>query len=138
LTQNESALEGVESRVARWYGYFQTKNPDLGISEGLAMRMVGKFYGHLVNFPAIWYILCSFGIFYPRFGTLLPILVCCTKKNLATLAESRSEREHFDYPTPLATFTTTLPNYEKTGSRVIPAKKHSKQNIQIFFLRKFR
>jgi hypothetical protein len=30
---------------------------------------------------AIWYILWSFGIF-------LPILVCCTKKNLATLVYS--------------------------------------------------
>jgi hypothetical protein len=27
---------------------------------------------------ALWYIYCSFGIFFPE-------LVCCTKKNLATL-----------------------------------------------------
>jgi hypothetical protein len=33
----------------------------------------------LVNFPAIWYI-------FPCFGTFLPVLVCCTKKNLATLS----------------------------------------------------
>jgi hypothetical protein len=50
----------------------------------------GLFYGHLfyigtlytyiylVYFVAIWYILWSF-------GTLSPILVSCTKKNLATL-----------------------------------------------------
>jgi hypothetical protein len=41
--------------------------------EGLAKEDAGIFYGHLVNFPAIWYIkallyiLWSFGIFY-RFG----------------------------------------------------------------------
>jgi hypothetical protein len=36
----------------------------------------GIFNGHLINFPAIWYILWHFGIFcghliyYPRFGIL--------------------------------------------------------------------
>jgi hypothetical protein len=34
------------------------------------MEDVGMIYCHLVNFPAIWH-----------------ILVCCTKKNLATLVE---------------------------------------------------
>jgi hypothetical protein len=33
---------------------------------------------HLAHFVAIWYILRLFGTFYP-------ILVSCTKKNLATL-----------------------------------------------------
>jgi hypothetical protein len=28
--------------------YFQTKNPDLGELEGLAMEDIGVFYGHLV------------------------------------------------------------------------------------------
>jgi hypothetical protein len=36
----------------------------------------------LVYFVAIWYIIWLFGIF-------LPVLVCCTKKNLATLVETR-------------------------------------------------
>jgi hypothetical protein len=31
---------------------------------GLAMKAVGIFYGHFVNFPAIWYTLWLFGIFY--------------------------------------------------------------------------
>jgi hypothetical protein len=35
------------------------------------MEDVGLFYDHLVHFVGIWYI--------------FPILVCCTKKNLATL-----------------------------------------------------
>jgi hypothetical protein len=38
----------------------------------------GIFYAHLVYFMPIWYILWSFGTFFP-------VLVSCTKKNLATL-----------------------------------------------------
>jgi hypothetical protein len=41
----------------------------------------GIFCGHLVYFEVIWYILGSFGIFFP-------VLVSCTKKNLATLIGS--------------------------------------------------
>jgi hypothetical protein len=49
--------------------------------EVLAAEEVGIFYGRFVYFTAIWYILWIlrlFGIFYP-------VLVRCTKKNLATL-----------------------------------------------------
>jgi hypothetical protein len=59
---------------------FQTKNSNLG-----------KFWrvlnSHLVYFTAMWYILWPFGLCY---GYLMyfPILVCCTKKKLATLEES--------------------------------------------------
>jgi hypothetical protein len=49
------------------------------------MEDVGIFYVHLVNFPVIWHILWPFGKISPRFGTLLSVLVCCTKKNLAIL-----------------------------------------------------
>jgi hypothetical protein len=45
------------------------------------MYVIGNFYGHLVHFVAIWYILWPFGMFSP-------VLVCCTKKNLATLIQS--------------------------------------------------
>jgi hypothetical protein len=45
--------------------------------EGLAVEDDGVFL-HLVYFTAIWYNL---------FGILFPVLVCCTKKNLATLFE---------------------------------------------------
>jgi hypothetical protein len=38
----------------------------------------GVFSGYLVYFMPIWYILWSFGTFFH-------VLVCCTKKNLATL-----------------------------------------------------
>jgi hypothetical protein len=45
---------------------------------------IGIFYGHLVYFMAIWYILWHFRYILWSFGILLPVLVCCTKKNLAT------------------------------------------------------
>jgi hypothetical protein len=49
------------------------------------MEDVGILYGHLVYFTAIWYILCTFGLFYSHLVYFFPVLVCCTKKNLATL-----------------------------------------------------
>jgi hypothetical protein len=50
----------------------------------------GIFCGHLVYFVVIWYILWSFGIFYGDLVHLfVPVLVCYTKKNLATLFCSR-------------------------------------------------
>jgi hypothetical protein len=54
--------------------HFQTKIPNLG----KFWRVVGILYGHLVYLSAFWYILLPFGIFSP-------VLVCCVKKNLATL-----------------------------------------------------
>jgi hypothetical protein len=65
--------------------YFQTKNSILGKFWGVEQKKdVGKFYGHFDYFTANWYILWSFGIFC---GLLVyfHLLVCCTKKNLATL-----------------------------------------------------
>jgi hypothetical protein len=43
------------------------------------MENVGILYGQLVYFVAIWY------IFYGYLAYIFPILVLCTKKNLATL-----------------------------------------------------
>jgi hypothetical protein len=52
--------------------YFQTKSPNLRIFlEGLALDDSGIFYGTLVYFEVIW---CIF-----------PILVYCTRENLATV-----------------------------------------------------
>jgi hypothetical protein len=42
------------------------------------MENVGIFFAHLEYLTAIWYILWSFGIHSP-------VLVCFSKKNLATL-----------------------------------------------------
>jgi hypothetical protein len=85
-------------RVARWHIF----TPNFPIEENFGgccngrcwyiLQPFGLFYGYLVYFVAIWlyfvafglnfvairYILCLFGIFYT-------ILVCCTKKYLATL-----------------------------------------------------
>jgi hypothetical protein len=50
------------------------------------MEDVGILNGHLVYFMAIWSILWPFGLFCGYLlRVLFPILVCCTKKNLATL-----------------------------------------------------
>jgi hypothetical protein len=43
-----------------------------------------------VHFLAVWYI-------SPRFGTFLPVLVCCAKKNLATLVYKRLHKMLFVY-----------------------------------------
>jgi hypothetical protein len=63
---------------------FRTKNPNLGkFWRFLQWKM-------LVYLMAIWSIFRPFGIVYghlvyfPRFGYILPVLVCCDKKNLAT------------------------------------------------------
>jgi hypothetical protein len=44
----------------------------------------GIFCGHLVYCIAIWYILWPFGRFYGHL-VYFTVLVCCAKKNLATL-----------------------------------------------------
>jgi hypothetical protein len=68
---------------------FQSKNNNLGtIWRALDDKMliyfmsVSNFLGYLVT---ILYILCSFGTFFP-------VLVSCTKKNLATLATTGRQR----------------------------------------------
>jgi hypothetical protein len=70
----------------------QTKNSNLDIFWIiLRTENIGIFYGHLVYFTLIWYILCPFGIFYGHLvyfvviWTIFPVLVRCSKKNLATL-----------------------------------------------------
>jgi hypothetical protein len=77
-------FRSVPTRVARWY-IFKPKIPIWGNFGGpwniqcwYILWPFGKFYNHLVYFMAIWYILWEFG----QFST---VLVCCTKKNLATL-----------------------------------------------------
>jgi hypothetical protein len=56
--------------------YFQTQNPKLG-ERALDWKM-SKYFVNLEYFTIIWYILCSLGTFFP-------VLVLCTKKNLATM-----------------------------------------------------
>jgi hypothetical protein len=70
--------------VTRWF-IFKPKIPICvnfgGSGNGRCWYILcpfGEFSGHLAYFTAIWYI-------FRRFGTFLPILVCCTENNLATL-----------------------------------------------------
>jgi hypothetical protein len=48
----------------------------------------GIFCGHLEYFVVIWNILWPLGIFYGYLG----FLVCCTRKNLATLIDEIATR----------------------------------------------
>jgi hypothetical protein len=48
------------------------------------MENVGICYAHWVNFMAIGNILWPFCIFCDHLVYFSPVLVCCTKKNLAT------------------------------------------------------
>jgi hypothetical protein len=59
-----------------------------------SMEDLGMFYGHLVYFITIWYILCQFGIFMVIWYSF-PVLVSCTTKNLATLLENKKIRSSF-------------------------------------------
>jgi hypothetical protein len=52
------------------------------------MEDVGMFYGHLVHFTVFCYILWTFGIARGNFDVFCPVLVFCTKKNLATQFQS--------------------------------------------------
>jgi hypothetical protein len=54
--------------------YFKTKNPNLGnFGRVLQWKMlVYVFYGHVVYFTAIWYILWTFGIICGKFGIFFP------------------------------------------------------------------
>jgi hypothetical protein len=73
------------SRVARWFIFkpkipiwVNFRGPQIGKSWNILWPFGIFTYGYLVYFMTIWYILCSF-------GTFVPDLVSCTKKNLATL-----------------------------------------------------
>jgi hypothetical protein len=62
--------------------YFQTKNPKFGyILEDLAMEDVCAFYGRLVYFTAILYILWPFGIFYGYLVYLFRFGMLCQEKS---------------------------------------------------------
>jgi hypothetical protein len=66
-------VSDCQPRVARWYSFKPKKQ--MGVNFGgfcngrcwYILRQLGIFYGHLVYFVAIWYILWPFGIFF-RFG----------------------------------------------------------------------
>jgi hypothetical protein len=53
------------------------------------MEDVGIIYGHLVHFTVFCYISWAFGIVCGNLVYFSPIFLFCTKKNLATLAQSK-------------------------------------------------
>jgi hypothetical protein len=77
----------ISIRVARWHAYFQTKNPNLGKFWRVLQFKIqnfGTFYGHcsiLIPFG----IFCDHTVYFMVIRNIFPVLVCCTKKNLATL-----------------------------------------------------
>jgi hypothetical protein len=88
----------ASARVARWFVF----KPKIPIWEKISGSWIGScryilwtfgtFYGHLGYFMTIWYIVCSF-------GTVFPVLVSCTKKNLATLPRpALMERDLLHFP----------------------------------------
>jgi hypothetical protein len=74
----------IPNRVARWFVF----KPKIQIwvnfggswngKSWYILEPFGLFYGNWKYFMVVWYILWSLGIFFP-------VLVFCTKKNLATL-----------------------------------------------------
>jgi hypothetical protein len=86
--------EAVANRVARWFVF----KPKIPIWVNFGGPKIGKclyiswpfgiFYGHCGFFMTIWYIGCSF-------GALFPVLVSCTKKNLATLVAKVPDESYF-------------------------------------------
>jgi hypothetical protein len=53
------------------------------------MEDVGMFYGHLVYFKTIWYVLWPF-LYFEEIWCISSVLVCGIKKNLATLTTDRT------------------------------------------------
>jgi hypothetical protein len=51
-------------------------------------HLLNIFGGNLVNFVTIWNILGQFGIYFVVIWCIFSSLVCCPKKNLATLLET--------------------------------------------------
>jgi hypothetical protein len=75
----------VRIRVARWF-VFKPEIPNWVSFGWPSIGNVYKFYGHLEYFMKIWDILhITIRYILHSFGTFFPVLVSCTKKNLATL-----------------------------------------------------
>jgi hypothetical protein len=56
------------------------------------MEDVGILNGHLVYYMAIWHIL-RFLVYLKVIWYILPVLVSCSKKNMATMLKSRPNLE---------------------------------------------
>jgi hypothetical protein len=80
------------TRVARWFVF----KPKIPIWVNFGVYCNGKYWyiDHLVYFTAIGNMLWPFGIFFWSIGIFSPVLVFCTKKNLATLFTTTTPELH--------------------------------------------
>jgi hypothetical protein len=96
-------------RVARWH-ILKPKIPFWVNFGAYVLEM------EMVYFKAIWSILWPFCLFYGIFGIFFPLLVCFTKKNLATLMPRSLERpeSHFSFSRSF----TTRNHFQASGQSV--------------------
>jgi hypothetical protein len=80
----------LSARLARWYRF----KPKIQICVNFGGSCNGRcWYRYCIS---IWYILRPFGIFYGHlayfwlFSIIFPVLVCCSKNNLATLMSTKN------------------------------------------------
>jgi hypothetical protein len=115
LRVNSYSVKWPMSRVARWY-IFRLKFLAILASFGgpcngrylyVFLWQSGVFYGHMVYFVAIWYILCVFGTFFP-------VLVCCDKNNLAIRVQWTKQSEE------IVEHIQTTHNYSVTCNTLSP------------------
>jgi hypothetical protein len=79
----------------------------------------------MVYFTAIWYILWSFGIFFP-------VLVCCAEKNLATL---RCRKNLIFYSFETWTVSDFVANYTHNKTKLIIVPKYPRnRNLEAIYL----
>jgi hypothetical protein len=72
-------------------GIFSNQKSQFGsILKSLTMKDVDLFYGHLIYFTANWYTCYDHLAYFVVIWYIFPVLVCCTKKNLATLDKSET------------------------------------------------
>jgi hypothetical protein len=86
IKRNAAAAAGLpDSLFSNQKSQCGKKYRGLRLENGYIFGLFGLFYGYLGFFMTIRYILCSFGTFFP-------VLVSCTKKNLATLSSRRRKK----------------------------------------------
>jgi hypothetical protein len=67
-------------------GIFSNQKSQSGkILEGTSMKDIGTFYGHFIYFHLVC-MYCGHLVYFMVIRNIFPVLVCCTRKNLATLA----------------------------------------------------
>jgi hypothetical protein len=93
--------------------YFQAKNPNLGKN----LVFIAIWYEHTDIFMTIWNNL-------PRFGIFSPVLICCTRKNLATLLPTRQCEKRISVFVICTVFLNRflLEKFSQLPAQALPAK----------------